>query len=117
MNLSKQDAISILVRLFDDNKLTFRNMALLKSVFDEAVDYCNECRSEMIAEQYKKGFGIPSTLPDRDTEDDFYLGLETKAEQVLKDKGVRASGKALEAITELLADESGYTTEDFFYDV
>lgn len=117
MKLSRQEAISMLVNLFDDNKLTFRNVALLKSVFDEAVECCNEGRSEVISECYKKGLGAPGALPDRDTEDDFYLGLETKAEQVLKDKGIRASGKYLEAIAELLADESGCTTEDFFYDV
>ena len=117
MKLSKQDAISMLVCLFDDNKLTFRNMALLKSVFDEAIEACNEERSEKIAEQYNKGFYVPDTLPDRDIEDDFYLGLQAKAESTLNSKGIIASGKALDAITELLAEESGYSVEDFFYDV
>lgn len=48
--ISKHKSISLLVQLFDDNKLTFREIALLRQVFDEAVVACNEGRSDIEAD-------------------------------------------------------------------
>ena len=112
--LSKDEAIGLLLRTFDDNKLSFREIRLLKSVFDQAVEACNQTRLENLAE-YEMGRAALPDLYDQDTEDDFFLAMECEAEESLSKHGIKASKKALEAITEFAVEKAGYEPRDFYY--
>lgn len=111
--MTREDAIRLLCNLFDDNKLSFRNIALLKKHFDEAVEACNEGREEMEAD-HCNGCGAFPTLPSRDVEEDFLSDTACTISNKLKAKGVIASGKALQALAEITADETDL--EDFYYE-
>lgn len=111
--MTRDEAITMLVKLFNDNKLTFHNIALLGLVFDEAIVACDEGRSEQEADYYM-GRGCEPDLPGKDTEDDFYYTKEVEAETYLASKGVRASGRALTAITDFVVETAEYTSRDFY---
>jgi hypothetical protein len=106
--LTKDDAVALLIRTFDDNRLTFRDMKLLKRVFDEAVAACDESR----VEDELKG---RNDLPSQDTEDDFFLLIETEAEQALAERGIKASNQALEAIVAFAIAKAEYEPSDFYF--
>jgi len=110
--LSKDDAISILMRIFDDHKLSFRDMNLLKQVFDEAISNVDTERSNMLAEYYMGRSGFPSLFP-KDIEDQFILSLESNIEDHLSKDGIVASKRAVESITNLLLKD--VDTADFYY--
>jgi hypothetical protein len=112
--ISKDQSISLLVQLFDNNKLTFREIALLRKVFDEAVAACNEERADIEAD-YNMGRGAPPTLPSQDIEDDFYYTLEAEAEQSLAKHGIRASGPALSAVVDFAVEKAEYEASDFYH--
>lgn len=114
MKITKDEAIALLLNLFDDNKLTFRNMALLKSVFDEAVEACNDSRESMEAEYHMGQKPLPS-LFSRDTEDDFYGAIETDVRKALSTNGATENEKTIEIITDLVVEKSGYTQEDLYF--
>ena len=110
--INKQKAIGLLCRLFDENKLSFRDIAKLKEYFDEAVNACDEERRDMEGE-HAMGRGAFPTLPSRDTEEDFLAVTERKIAQKLEAKGVIASGRALTALAEITAEET--ELEDIYY--
>ena len=112
--ISKNTAISLLVQMFDSNNLTFREIALMRQVFDDAVESCNESRSELEAE-YGMGRGAHPVLPSKDTEEDFYSVMESQASHLLAERGIKASGKALEAIVDFAVDKAEYEPSDFYY--
>ena len=111
--MTKDEAITTLVQLFDEHKLTFRNIKLLREVFDEAVLACDEQRSENEANYHMGRSAMPS-LPSRNVEDDFYDAMESRAQQRLKKAGVAASGKALAAVTEFAIELAEFTPRDFY---
>lgn len=114
MKLSDEDAVNLLVRLFEENKLTFRDMNILKRVFDAAVEACDEARSEAIADWRMGRVGKPY-LADLSTEDNFYYNIKVEAELELAKSGIKASDRAIEAISDFVSNKVGYDSEDFFY--
>ena len=112
--ISKDQSISLLVQLFDNNKLTFRDIALLRKVFDEAVVACNEGRTDIEAD-FNMGRGAHPTLPSQDIEDDFYYTLEVEAEQSLAKHGIRASGLALSAVVDFAVEKAEFEPADFYH--
>lgn len=112
--ISKDQSISLLVQLFDSNKLTFREIALLRRVFDEAVDVCNEGRGEIEA-GYLMGRGAHPQLPSQNTEDDFYSTMEAQAAQSLAKHGIRATGPALNAVVDFAVETAEFEPADFYY--
>lgn len=112
--ISKNTAITMLVQMFDSNNLTFRDITLMRQVFDEAVESCNEARSELEAD-YGMGRGAHPVLPSKDTEDDFYSVMEAQASQRLSERGIKASDRALEAIVDFAVDKAEYEPRDFYY--
>ena len=113
--MDKTTAIGMLVNLFDDNKLTFRDMLLLKKVFDEAIEVCNEERSEKIAD-YDMGRKPCPNLADRDLEDSFYYTVEADINNRLQKKGFTINSEGLTALAEIVIEKNGYSQEDFFVD-
>lgn len=111
MTIRKQQAIEMLVKLFDDNKLSFRDIRVLKDCFDLAASTCNEERSSSIAE-WQMGRSAKPLLPDLDAEDNFWYNLEQQAEQQLQNKGIKASPKAIAAIAEVAAEIAEFDVED-----
>lgn len=109
MNLTKDQALSMLFCLFQDNKLTFRSMATLKAVFDEAVEAVNDERSENLA-SHRMGRSAKPDVFDKDIEDQFYDDITQKASSKAALSGF--SEKALSAIAEFAVEEAGYTTKD-----
>jgi hypothetical protein len=101
MVINKTQAIEMLVRLFEENKLTFGCMKVLKASFDEAVEAVNEMREDG-----------SSGLPYRDMEEDFYYTKEFEVEQKLKQKGLKASPALVRVISEIAIAEAEYTIED-----
>ena len=112
--ISKHKSISLLVQLFDDNKLTFREIALLRQVFDEAVVACNEARSDIKAD-YHMGRGAHPELPSQSIEDDFYYTMEAQAEQRLAIHGIGASGPALSAVVDFAVEKAEFEPRDFYF--
>ena len=112
--ISKDQSISLLVHLFNTNNLTFREIALLRRVFDEAVIACNESRAEIEAD-YHLGRGCFPQLPSQDTEDDFYSTLEAEAEQSLAKHSIRATGPALSAVVDFAVEKAEFGPADFYY--
>lgn len=113
MSLSKSDAIEVLVRLFNDNQLTFRDIAVLKSVFDQAVKTCNDGREEDEAE-YHMGRAVMPRLASQSTEDDFYFTAQVRVETSLRDDGVVLPEKTLAAVTKVIVDKCELSHRDFF---
>lgn len=110
--ISKQEGISLLMDLFDSNKLTFRSISILKEVFDEAVVACNESREDAEAtSSYKHGAGyLPSKLVEEDARDI----LAGEVEQHLNRAGIGYNGKVKEALVDLLIEKCDYSSEDFY---
>jgi len=111
--ITKDAAIQLLVDLFNSNNLSFRDISKIKQVFNEAVEVCNESRSEDEADYLMGRSGQPS-LPSKDTEDDFFYNLEVKAEQSLLKRGIKPSSRAIEAIVDFAYDEAEYEIKDFY---
>ena len=111
MTISKQQAVNLLVQLFDNNKLSFRDIQVVKSCFDTAVEACNEARSEAIA-SWHMGRSAKPLLPDSDAEDNFWYTLQVEAASKLQQKGIKANDKAIAAIAEVAADIAEFDVED-----
>lgn len=111
--ISRQQAISLLLNLFNDNKLTFRSITVLKEVFDEAVEQCNEEREEIEAETIDMRNGFPN-MPSRDSEDDFYDKFKHIAEERLSQTLKSVDEKTVEAVAELLVENGEYQTRDVY---
>ncbi len=109
--MNKDQAISLLTTLFNDHKLTFRQIQLLKEVFDLAVEETDEYRQNLEAE-YHQGRGPHPVLPSKDTEDDFYLTMANKARDRIKQP---ISEATLNAIVDFAVEEAEYTPKDFYY--
>ena len=113
MKLSRENAVRMLVSLFEENKLSFRNMQQLKEVFDEAIETCDEIRSEAIAD-WKMGRSAKPNLADQDTENDFYYNMQVKAEDTFAKSGIKASSRAIKVVVDFAIDEADYDQKDFF---
>ena len=114
MNLTKQESINLLINLFDSNKLSFRQINSLRRYFDEAVEQCNEARSEAIADWHMGRTSKPE-LADASMESDFWYSLEVDATMKFKEKGIEMTGKALDAVVEYAAEVAEFGNTDFFY--
>lgn len=106
MNLTKEQGISLLFQLFNGHRLTFRDMNMLKSVFDIAVERVNEEREEMET-NYAMGRSAKPTLPSKDVEDDFYYVLENEVTQITSNN--------TDEIVDLIIKKCEYTIEDLYY--
>ena len=112
--LRKDEAVAMLLRLFDDNRLSFREINLLRQVFDEAVDICDQERGNIEADYHMGRCGHPE-LPSRETEDDFYAGIEADAKHELAQKGIHTSDRAIAAIADIIVEKAEYDIQDFYY--
>lgn len=111
--LTKDNAVAMLVNLFDSHSLSFRDIDVLKSVFDEAVQACDEVRSEMLADYHLGKTGIPS-LHCKDVEDDFYMTLESEVYDELNHQGFTVNEVAIKAIANIVFDKAGYEQYDMY---
>ena len=110
--ISKQDAVSLLVELFDNNKLTFRSISVLKEVFEEAIVVCNEAREDAEAtSRYKNGAGY---LPSKSVEEDARDTLAGEVEQHLNKSGIGCNDKVKDTLVDLLIEKCEYSSEDFY---
>lgn len=114
MTISREQAKNLLINLFDANSLTFKSMAVLKAVFDEAVSDCDEGRTEKFAD-YHMGRGSRPLLPSKDIEEDFYHGVEFDAEQHLKSKGIKPTPAAVAAVADFAVDFAEVPPEDYCF--
>ena len=112
--MTKDQAVAMLVQLFDNNNLTFREIAVLKSVFDQAVEACDENRAEAEA-GYHMGRGAHPVLPSRHVEDEFWYTIEVEAEHSLAGKGIQASERALSAIADFAIEKAEFEPRDFYH--
>ncbi len=110
--ISNQEAISLLVELFDRNALTFRSIAVLKDVFDEAVEVCDNLREEAeVVSTYKHGAGY---LPSKAVEEDARGILAGEVEQHLYKSGIGCNSKVKDVLIDLLIEKCEYSSEDFY---
>jgi len=110
--MNREKAIGLLLHLFDENKLTFKQMKILQSHFNDAVLECDQERSDIEAE-YFMGRGSSPSLPSKDTEDDFYAVKGVKVADKLRTKGVIASDKAVAAVVDIITEDTA--SEDFYF--
>lgn len=112
--ISRDQAVAMLVQLFDNNRLSFREIELLRTVFDKAVESCDEDRAEAEA-GYHMGRGAHPTLPSRTVEEDFRYTMEAQAQHSLERQGIRASDRALAAIADFAIEKAEFETQDFYH--
>jgi hypothetical protein len=112
--ISRDQAVSMLVQLFDNNRLSFREMALLHTVFDEAVAACDQGRSDAEAD-YQMGRGAHPTLPSCIVEEEFRYTMEAQARHSLSQHGIQASDRALAAIADFAIEKAEFETQDFYH--
>lgn len=110
--LTKQEAKHLLAGFFDEYKLTFRSVAVLKEVFDDAVVLCNENREEAEAtSQYRNMQGY---LPSMYVELDGRGSIESEIEQHLNSDGIGYTDRVKDSLVDLLINQNEYTPEDFY---
>ena len=114
MTITREQAKNMLIDLFDTNSLTFKSIAVLKDVFDEAVSDCDEGRAERFAD-YHMGRGPRPLLPSKDIEDDFHHDVEFDAEQHLKKNGLKATKEAVAAVADFAIAFAEIPPEDFYF--
>jgi hypothetical protein len=112
--ISQDQAVAMLVQLFDNNKLSFREIELLRQVFDQAVAACDEDRAETEAD-YRMGRGAHPTLPSRTVEEEFRYTMEAQAQHSLARQGIQASDRALAAIADFAIETAEFETKDFYH--
>ena len=113
MTINKEQAKNLLINLFDSNNLTFKSMAVIKAVFDEAVADCDEDRAEKFAD-YHMGRGSRPLLPSKDIEDDFYHDVGFDAEQHLKSNGIKPTAAAVAAVADFAVVFAELSPADFY---
>jgi hypothetical protein len=106
--MKETQAIDLLVNLFDENNLRFRDIKVLKRVFDQAVEKCNEQREYAEAENTAFGEGY---LPSRDVEDSAYGLIEMYAEDKLPEK---VSQEVMDSITNIIVETNEFTPADIY---
>ena len=112
--ISRDQAVTMLVQLFDNNRLSFREMALLRQVFDQAVAACDEGRAETEAD-YHMGRGAHPELPSQTVEEEFRYTIEAEAQHSLERQGIQASDRALAAIADFAIEKAEFETRDFYH--
>ena len=111
--INKTDAITLLIRFFDDNNLTFREMNTVKSVFEDAVEQCHTNREDEYAE-YLMGRKPRPALPDRNVEDDFFTHIDSSIENIVSAHAETVSPVLIRDLTEFLVNAAEYKPTDFF---
>ena len=110
--ISKQQAKHLLADFFDEAELSFRSIAILKEVFDEAVTLCNENREE--AEVTSKYRNMQGYLPSMCVELDARDSIAGEIKQHLAKDGIGCNDKVTDSLVDLLIEQNEYTPEDFY---
>lgn len=106
----RQNLETLLFRFFHDNKLSFREIEELKSLFDKVAHSLNESREEEWA-AYRMGRTSVPDMPDKDIEEDFWADVEHDIENSVTGS-ISASDKARLAKT--VVNLAGIEPKDYY---